>query len=316
VQSRTNRGAWSEKVAGVRIEILPPWWDTWPFRALYALAFCMVVWAGYRLRVAQVAGRLNLRFEERLRERSRIAGELHDTLLQGFLSASMQLDVAADQLPPDSPVKPQLSHILDLMSHVSAEGRNAVQGLRSPDSHSIQLEQAFAAIEREFANTGNGSHAQLRVAVAGPSRPLHPVFRDEVYRIGREAIVNAFRHSGARIIKVEIEYSERAFRLVVGDDGRGINPEVLRSGREGHWGMRGMRERSERIGAQFRVWSRAETGTRVEMSAPGRIAFRSPQGPHEPRWVIFLRRGIARFLRRPTGLYVNTEKVVGKDSED
>ena len=215
VQSRTNRGAWNEKGAAIRIRILPPWWDTWPFRAVYALVFCLALWAAYRLRVRQMVGRLNLRFEERMIERTRIAGDLHDTLLQGFVSASMQLDVAADQVPPDSPLKARLNHILELMSRVSAEGRGALQGLRSPDGDSMHLEQAFAQIEEEFAPPATRSPVELRVAVEGRSRPLHPVFRDEVYRIGREAIVNAFRHSGARTIEVEIEYSRKQFSLIV-----------------------------------------------------------------------------------------------------
>jgi ligand-binding sensor domain-containing protein/signal transduction histidine kinase len=316
VQSRTSRSPWSERGAGVRIRVLPPWWNTWPARSAWALAFCVALWSIYRLRVGQMAGQLNLRFEERLMERTRIAGELHDTLLQGFLSASMQLDVAADRLPPDSPVKPQLTHILELMSRVSAEGRNALQGLRSPDGHSLRLEQAFAQIEHEFVREAPGATADFRVAVEGRSRPLHPVFRDEVYRIGREAIVNAFHHSGARTIQVEMEYSRRVFRLVVRDDGCGIDPQVLRAGREGHWGLRGMRERSERIGARLRVWSRAAMGTRVEMSVPGHIAYRSPQ-PHEgvqPGAVSFGRR-IMQLVAWPLWLRVNTEKVVRKDSE-
>jgi signal transduction histidine kinase/ligand-binding sensor domain-containing protein len=316
VESRTNRGAWNENGAAVRIEILPPWWDTWPFRAFCAVAFCMALWAAYRLRVAQMAGRLNLRFEERLAERTRIAGELHDTLLQGFLSASMQLDVAADQVAPDSPVGRQLNHILELMSQVSAEGRNAVQGLRMPEGNSMRLEEAFAGIEREIAGTGTGTSSKLRVVLNGWSRPLHPVFRDEVYRIGREAIVNAFRHSGAQMIDVEIEYARSEFRLVVRDNGRGIDPEVLREGREGHWGMRGMRERSERIGAKLRVWSRPEMGTRVEMSALGKIAFRPPPRRNPRPWVMSLRRGIGRVMGRPPDWpHVNNQKVVGKDSE-
>ncbi len=316
VQSRTNRGAWSEKGAEVRIQILPPWWATWPFRAACAGAFSMALWAAYRLRVRQVAGQLNLRFEERLMERTRIAGELHDTLLQGFLSASMQLDVATDTLPQDSPLKGRLSHILELMSRVSAEGRNAVQGLRLQDGDSMRLEQAFAEIEQEFVLQQTGPSSELRVAVEGRSRPLHPVFRDEVYRIGREAIINAFRHSGARTIEVEIEYSARQFRLVVRDDGCGIDPNLLRAGREGHWGLCGMRERSERIGAHLNVWSRAETGTRVEMSVPGHIAFRSPQQREQTRHsAVSGRRGILQFLRNPSWVHANNQKVVRQDTE-
>src|SRR5438270_11003602 len=174
----------------------------------------------------------------------------------------MQLNIASDALPPDSPVKPKLAHILELMHQVGNEGRNAVQGLRPQDGDSLRLEQAFAAIEREFTEAGGGPDAQLQVTVKGRSRPLHPVFRDDVYRIGREAVINAFRHSGAKTINVEIEYHAREFRLVVRDDGRGIDPEVLRKGRPGQRGIPGMRDHAERIGAQLRVWSRPEKGTR------------------------------------------------------
>ena len=174
----------------------------------------------------------------------------------------------------------------------------------------MHLEKSFAEIEREFALQQTGSLPEFHVAVEGRSQPLHPVFRDEVYRIGREAIINAFRHSGARTIGVEIEYSARQFRLVVRDDGRGIDPQVLRAGREGHWGLRGMRERSERIGAQLRVWSRLEKGTRVEMSVPGHIAFRTPQQREQTR-----RRGILELLKNTMWVRVNNQKVVRQDTE-
>jgi ligand-binding sensor domain-containing protein/signal transduction histidine kinase len=312
VQSRTSRSAWSENGVGVRIQVLPPWWDTWTAWVAWVLAFCLSLWAAYRLRVGHVAGQLELRFEERLMERTRIAGELHDTLLQGFLSASMQLDVAADRLPADSPLKPQLNHILELMAGVSAEGRSALQDLRSPEGASMRLEQALAQVEQEFARRPVGSRPAFRIAVTGHALPLHPVLRDEVYRIGREAIVNAFRHSRARSIEVTIEYSRRQFRFVVHDDGRGIDPDVLRDGREDR-GLSGMRDRAERIGAQFRLWSRAGLGTKIEMSVPGRIAFRPPRARDRQHHGAF--HDIRQFLKIPLWPGVNTEKVVHKDSK-
>jgi signal transduction histidine kinase len=280
------------------------------------LAFGLTLWAAYRLRVRQVADRLNLRFQERLWERTRIAGELHDTLLQGLLSASMQLDVAADRLPPDSPVKPRLDHILELMSQVSEEGRQALQGLRSPDGGSLSLEQAFAHIEQEFPRMTSEPEVEFIVVVEGRPQPLHPLLRDELYRIGREAVINAFRHSGAGRIEVELEYSRRQFRLVVRDDGCGMDEQVLQAGREGHFGLPGMRERAERIGAQLHVWSRAETGTRVEMVVPGHMAFRSPQHTKQARRIsIRFCRVIWRYVRNPMRLLVASEKAGGKDSE-
>jgi ligand-binding sensor domain-containing protein/signal transduction histidine kinase len=315
VQSRTSRGPWSDKGAEIRIRILPPWWDMWPFRAVCALAFGLALWAAYCLRVRQMAGQLNLRFEERLMERTRIAGELHDTLLQGFLSASMQLDVAADCVPAESPLKPRLNHILELMSQVSEEGRKALQGLRSPDSASLSLEQAFAQIEKEFARKASEKEVEFRVVVEGRPQPLHPVLRDELYRIGREALINAFRHSGGKRIEVELGYSEKRFRLVITDSGCGMDDEVLTTGREGHWGLRGMRERAERIGAQLRVWSRAEMGTRVELTVPGHLAFRYSQPAAQAKLPFSFRRAIRKLVGRPVRLWFDPRKVVVKDSE-
>ena len=205
-----------------------------------------------------------------LAERIRIAQELHDTLLQGFVSASMQLHVAVDRPPVDSSAKPVLRRVLQLMTQVIEEGRNAVQHLRSSSGGNLDLEHAFSEINQEL---GFGQEIAFRVIVAGRPRLLRKAVRDEVYRIGREALVNAFRHAGAMNIEVELEYTPRHLRVVVRDDGRGIDPRVLRSERDKHWGLLGMRERSERIGAKLRIWSRHAAGTEVELSVPGRIAF-------------------------------------------
>ena len=140
----------------------------------------------YRLRVHQVTRQLNLRFDERLAERTRIAQELHDTLLQGFLSASMHAHVAADRLPADSPAKPTLNRALQLMGQVIEEGRNAVRGLRSTPSASLDLEHAFSRIQQELGPQAHDSEQPaFRVVVEGRPRPLRPVLRDEVYRIGQ-----------------------------------------------------------------------------------------------------------------------------------
>ena len=120
--------------------------------------------------------------------------------------------------------------------------------------------------------------------VEGIPRALHPVIRDDVYRIGREALVNAFRHSHAKQIEVEVEYSTSSLSILIRDNGCGIDPEVLRAGREGHWGLPGMHERAEKIGAKLRVWSRAAAGTEVELTVPGHVAFQSPATAHPREW--------------------------------
>ena len=217
-------------------------------------------------------GEMRARIEGRLAERTRIAQDLHDTVLQGILSAVMQLDVAVDQLPANSPATRRLNRVLELMRHAMEEGRNAVRGLRSSNSGSDDLGQAFSRIPHDLGTEGQ---IEFRVIVLGSVRKLDPLIRDEVYHIGRELVVNAFRHSRASRIDVELEYAPKRFRMAVRDNGCGIDPQVLHAGREGHWGLTGVRERAERIGARLRVWSRAAAGTEVALSVPGGIAFES-----------------------------------------
>jgi signal transduction histidine kinase len=218
---------------------------------------------------------MRARLEERAAERTRIAQDLHDTVLQGIAGAAMQLDVAVDQLPANSPAKLPLSRVLELMRRVMEDGRNAVRGLRSSNSDFDDLMQTFSRIAQDL---GIEVQMDFRVIVLGAARKLHPLIRDEVYYIGRELLVNAFRHSRASRIEVELEYAPKRFRIVVRDDGCGIDPQVLRMGREGHWGLLGMRERAERVGARLRVWSRAAAGTEVALSVPNSIAFESRMG--------------------------------------
>jgi signal transduction histidine kinase len=149
-----------------------------------------------------------------------------------------------------------------------------MRGLRAPAPQTAGADDLAQALARVPQELGLNEAAGLRIIVEGPARSLRPPIRDEVYRISREALVNAFRHAAASAIEVEIEFTARALRVLVRDDGRGIDPEVLRAGREGHWGLSGMRERAEGIGAHLKVWSRERAGTEIELAVPGEIAFR------------------------------------------
>jgi signal transduction histidine kinase len=232
------------------------------------------MWAAYRRRVRKIAADINARFTERLDERTRIAQDLHDTLLQGFLSASMQVHLATDSLPDDSKAKSMLTRALQLMAQVTDEGRNALRGLRLSNSTSLDLEQAFASMWHELDPEGpEGRRVEFRVISEGERRPLQPLLRDEVYRIGREAVTNAFRHARANHIDVQLKYSSNQFGILVRDDGCGIEEELLVKGRDGHWGLRGIQERADRIGARLHLFSSAAAGTEVELRVPGRIAF-------------------------------------------
>ncbi len=210
-------GVWSGSEATAAFQVDPLLWQTLWFRASVVIGCMFAGLALYRFRMHRLTGRLNVRFEERLAERTRIAQELHDTLLQGFLSASMHVHVAVDQLPADSQAKPTLTRALQLMGQVIEEGRNAVRGLRSSRTSSLDLEHAFSRIQEELGSHG-GEPAQFRVVVDGQLRPLRPMLRDEVYRIGREALINAFRHSGAKNIDMELKYTSSQLRLLVRDN--------------------------------------------------------------------------------------------------
>jgi len=206
-------------------------------------------------------------------ERTRIAQELHDTLLQGFFAVSMQLRAAADYLPADCAAKERFSSAFQTMDRVLEDGRRAVQGLRASHEHYSSLGHALAGVPSDL---GIPAAAGFRVVVEGRQRELKAGPRDELYRIGREAIINAHRHSRAKHIVTEIEYRSTELRIAVRDNGCGIDPQALQ--RTGHWGLQGMRERAERIGARLRILSSAALGTEVELCVPSRVAFGQSEG--------------------------------------
>jgi ligand-binding sensor domain-containing protein/signal transduction histidine kinase len=276
VVAATNAdGVWSPSEASISLQVDPLFWQTWWFSAAITATIISILVCLHLLRLRQMTRRIDVRFQERLAERTRIAQELHDTLLQGFLSASMQVHVAADRTPDESPAKPILTRALELMRQVIDEGRNAVRGLRSHQTALLDLEHAFSKIPLEFLSDQHLSEIDFRVVVAGERRLLKPLLRDEVYRLGREALVNAFRHAHAARIEMELKYSPSRFSMMVRDNGCGIHPSVLSTGKAGHWGLVGMRERAERIGARLHVRSSAAAGTEVELSVPGHLAFQN-----------------------------------------
>jgi signal transduction histidine kinase len=216
------------------------------------------------------AGSPDARGAELLEERKRIAQELHDTLLQGFFAVSMQLQTVVDQLPSDSAAKPRFDDVLQAMDRVLEEGRRAVQGLRSPVEPARSLGEDFADVPNEL---GFPLAVDYRVILHGSEKDLRAAARHEIYRIGREAIINAYRHSQATKVEAEIDFGPAELRVAVRDNGRGIDPQSLRWGRDGHWGIQGMRERADRIGARLHLRSEAGLGTEVELRVPGAAAF-------------------------------------------
>ena len=294
VMASNSDGSWNGIEDELGFEITPAFWQTWWFRVSVFVALGFIGLTLYRFRLLQITRQLNVRFEERLAERTRIAQELHDTLLQGFLSASMQLDVVVDQLPQSAAFRPRLVRVLDLMRQVIDEGRNAIRGVRLSNESSQDIGVALSTINQELNSKGE---IGFKVIAEGPTRDLHPIVRDEVYRIGREAVVNAFRHSRAKNITVKVSYLENQLRLVVIDDGCGINSEVLESGREGHWGLSGIRDRADRIKARLTLRSRVGSGTEVELSVPASVAFQV-QPKRSPKWFGKLRQPPRSDLRK------------------
>ena len=287
LRASDSDGVWDRTGIIYNITQHPYFYQTTWFQLVAVTVLILLLTAVYLIRVRQIVGQTRMRLEERLVERERIARELHDTLLQGVLSASMQLDLAEDQLPDDSPAKPLLKRVLQMMRQIIEEGRNALRGLRTHDAESGDLAIAFSRMGREFAVDDKIAY---RVIAQSTARPLRLQIRDEVYRIGREAIVNAFVHAKANSVEVDIEYARRYFRILVRDDGCGIDAHVLDSGREGHWGLPGMRERAEGIGAGFKLRSRIGAGTEVELTIPGAIAFEDELNGPISRWLPWLSR--------------------------
>lgn len=209
-----------------------------------------------------------IRLEERRRERTRIAQELDRRLFQRFLGVSALVEGAVEEMPADEPAKAAAGRALSVIRRVIEEGRKTLAEMGLSDLRSTSLERALAEIADEIAPGG----AKVRVSVLGRQRELPPAIADQVYLVAREALVNALRHSEATSIEVEVEYLTARLRLVVRDNGVGIDQEVLERGRDFHWGLQGMRERARGMGAQLRILSRKAAGTEVEMSIPTGIA--------------------------------------------
>ena len=291
VIASNNDGVWNSSGASLEFAIEPALYQTWWLRtAAIIAALAIIAWV-IRRRMQVVAANMQARLLERLDERERIARELHDTLLQGILSASLQLEVADRQIAADGAAKPLVQRVSNLLRQLADESRRAVRGLRFRYSEEENLERALTQISKDLA-TPNG--VKSRVVVEGTPRLLRSVVRDEIYRIGAEALANAFRHAHASTVEAVLEYGRTRFRLLVRDDGQGIDPEVLRAGREGHFGLSGMRERARKIGARLKIRTAAGAGTEIDLIVPSSAAFERPD-PHGPvYWIARLYSRLSR----------------------
>ena len=294
VIAANNSGVWNEKGAALDFSIAPAYWQTSWFRALCVAALLAALWMLYWLRVRQLAHRFDLRLEARVQERTRIARELHDTLLQSFNGALLHFRAAYRLLSqrPDE-ARQVLENAIDQARAALTEGRHAVQGLRTSIVETNELRQAIEALSEDLAGAAAAAAehpVEVHLSTEGTPQALRPLVRDDIYRIASEALRNAFRHAAASRIEVHLGYDEQRFELRVRDDGKGIDPKFLSdAGPPGHFGLAGMRERAQQIGGKLTVSSTPETGTEIVLSLPSARAYDSAAGGRASRFGKFFR---------------------------
>ncbi|UXB38623.1 histidine kinase [Stenotrophomonas maltophilia] len=264
VEAANEDGIWSTAPASRRFRIAPTFMQTLWFKLLCTAAVLALLVLAVRIRSGQLAALFRARLQERNGERERIARDLHDTLLQGSQGLILRLHAISQSAQTPEPVRSQLESAMQLAERNLAEGRERVNALREAPFAGRDLASALADVHAEYA--GHGINP-LRLTVEGATPPLQADAAEEVFLIGREAIRNALRHANASAIEVELSYGTRCFLLHVRDDGVGITHE---NAGHGHWGLQGMRERAQRLGAELQLWTRPGLGTEVALAVPAR----------------------------------------------
>jgi signal transduction histidine kinase/ligand-binding sensor domain-containing protein len=267
-----NDGVWNEEGATLVFTVVPAWYQTPWFRALCVVAGFLVLWIFYRLRVRQVARAIKARFDERLDERTRIARDLHDTFLQTIRGSKLVADAALHSSADLASMRRAMEQLSVWLEQATHEGRAALASLRTSTRQKNDLAAAF---RRAMEECRIHTSMETILSVAGDAREMHPIVRDEVYRIGYEAIRNACVHSQASQLLVELRY-DHDLTLRISDNGVGIDPAIADRGREGHFGLQGMRERAVRIVGKLTVVSSAASGTEIKLVVPGGIIYRKP----------------------------------------
>jgi signal transduction histidine kinase/ligand-binding sensor domain-containing protein len=263
-------GVWNEAGATVTFTIPPTFVQSIWFAALCVLLLVALLWLAYRLRMAQVAGGIRARLEERMGERERIARELHDTLLQSVQGLVLRFQSVANRMPAEGSARDQLESALARADQIVAEGRDRVQDLRGPDDKS----DLPALLKERAVTAGFDPAIGVRIVIEGRQRPVDPLVAVELARIVGEALFNVCRHANASTVEIIVRFGPRQLGVEVRDDGVGIPANVIAKGHKpGHFGLIGMRERAERIGCSFSIDSRPGMGCAVTMTMPARLAF-------------------------------------------
>jgi signal transduction histidine kinase/ligand-binding sensor domain-containing protein len=263
-------GVWNETGATLDFRVAPAWYQTMWFLVGCVVAFLFTVWTAYRLRLRQVARTLSARFDERLAERTRIARDLHDTLLQTIQGSKLVVDDALEQPGDPARLRRAVEQVSLWLQRAIEEGRTALDSLRASKAHTNDLAHALRCATEERGIQGR---LEVSFSMIGAARELHPLVRGEVYQICEEAIRNAWAHSHGSQMEVELRYAQD-LAVRVSDNGVGMDPSVAEFGKKGHFGLQGMRERAARISGRLTVLSSASSGTEITLVVPGSVAFR------------------------------------------
>jgi signal transduction histidine kinase/ligand-binding sensor domain-containing protein len=269
VIASNDAGVWNEEGAALDFTIEPAWFQTRWFVAGVGIAVLAAATALYRMRVRQLAKTMKARFDERLAERTRVARDLHDTLLQTVQGSKLVADHALKDTSDNGQLVRAMTQLAEWLAQANEEGRAALESLRIATS---EVNDLADALRRAVDECRGQTNMDVSLSVVGERRELHAVARDEVYRIGYEALRNACRHSKGRAIEVALEYA-RDLTLRIRDDGVAIEPAVLEKGKDGHFGLQGMRERAARIGGRLEIETLPSSGTTVTLVVPGLVAF-------------------------------------------
>jgi signal transduction histidine kinase len=275
VMASDNNAVWNGAGASFDFSIAPMYYQTAWFASLIVAALLASLAALYQMRLRYLKHQFNIRLEARVGERTRIARDLHDTLLQSFQGVLLKFSSLKYMIPDRPEAVELLERTIDQARAAITEGRDAVQGLRSSVVVANDLARAIATFGKGLVAGQLGENcSEFSVQVEGKSRDLPPLVRDEVYQIACESLRNTFRHAQARRIEVQIRYDPRQFRLHIVDNGKGIDPAVLGAGgRSGHHGLPGLHERAQLAGGKLSVWSQLNSGTEIELTIPAAIAY-------------------------------------------
>lgn len=286
-----NDGVWNEQGAALKFRVAAAWYQTTWFLILSVLSVAVMARLVYAIRVRQVAAAISARFDDRQAERMGLAREFHDTLLQTIQGSKMVADNALDESTDLPSMRRAMERLAGWLGQATQEGRQALNSLRASTTKTNDLAESF---RRALEDCRIQGFPETAFEVDGIATDMHPIVRDEIYRIGYEAIRNACQHSKATLLQVSLTYSADLL-VSISDNGKGIPRTVLTGGKDGHFGLQGMRERASRIGSELNIASSESCGTRIDLKVPGHVIFNGPK----PFWLTIFRR-IKRVLGTPS----------------